>query len=75
MFRFAQHDSAIYGMSATSKPISCRDVIPWNLMLGISLDVGASDLELPSVQALRGILFQPIPETIEFFSHLRLDST
>jgi len=75
MFRTAQHDSAIYEMSASTKPISCRDVTSWNLMRGISQNVGAWNLELQLAQALLGILLQPIPETIEFFSHLRLDST
>src|SRR5438094_9981245 len=73
MFRSAQHDSAIYEMSASTKPISCRDVIPWNFPGRF----GAWNLVLPSShsQAVLGIFLQPIPETIEFFSDLRLDSS
>src|SRR5437773_3387793 len=41
----------------------------------MSLDVGAWNLELPLAQALLRILLQPIPETIEFLSDLRLDSS
>src|SRR5437763_14247432 len=75
MFRSAQHDSAIYEMSASTKPISHRDVFPQVWRLEFVWAVGAWTLEIQLAQALLGILLQPIPETIEFFSDLRLDSS
>src|SRR5438067_8924210 len=46
-------------------------------MTVLSLDAGAWNLVLPSshAEAVLCILLQPIPETIEFFSDLRLDSS
>src|SRR5207244_12022119 len=46
-------------------------------MTVLSLDAGAWNLVLPSShsQAVLGIFLQPIPETIEFFSDLRLNSS
>ncbi|PYK27323.1 MAG: hypothetical protein DME52_04420 [Verrucomicrobia bacterium] len=42
MFRSAQHDSAIYEMSASTKPISYRDVFPqvWRLEFVWPLELG-----------------------------------